>query len=92
MEKKVLIKVDKSEYDLMVTWGKQFVLMAKQGFVVTPKENIQKSQQLLDGFKEEPQQSFESVANMLEEKQKAVNELKNKDHPYGAVGEVFEGE
>ena len=89
MENQVLIKIDKSEYDLMINWGRQFVLMAKQGFIKIDKEEIQKSQQLLDGFESDPKKGFKSVVGMLEEKNKAVGELKHKDHPYG---EVYEGD
>ena len=89
MENQVLIKIDKSEYDLMINWGRQFVLMAKQGFIKIDKEEIQKSQQLLDGFESDPKKGFKSVVGMLEEKNKAVGELKYKDHPYG---EVYEGD
>jgi len=89
MENKVLITINKSEYDLMTKWGKQFVLMAKQGFTKTTKEDIQKSQQLLDGFESDPKKGLESVVTMLEEKNKIVGELKHKDHPYG---EVYEGD
>tara|TARA_Y100001963_G_C6744066_1_gene430602 strand:+ start:342 stop:620 length:279 start_codon:yes stop_codon:yes gene_type:complete len=92
MKKQVLIKINKSEYDLMINWGKQFVLMAKQGFIKVGKEEIQKSQQLLDSFESDPKKGMQSVVKMLEEKDRAVKKLKHKDHPYGAVGEVFEGE
>ena len=53
------------------------------------REEIQKSQQLLDGFESDPKKGFKSVVGMLEEKNKAVGELKHKDHPYG---EVYEGD
>ena len=60
--------IDKSEYDLMINWGRQFVLMAKQGFIKIDRDEIQKSHQLLDGFESDPKKGFKSVVGMLEEK------------------------
>lgn len=64
-----------------------FILMSKQGYVVTDKETIQKAQQVVDKLNKKS-----IPTDMLEDKKEMREELKHKDNPYGKIGEVFGGE
>ena len=92
MSEKILIKLDKSELELIKSWGTQFVLMAKQKFVRADTLEVQKSQQLLDTLADDPSPKMVQLAKIAQEKTELDNDIKYKDHPYAKIGEAYGGD
>tara|TARA_Y100000590_G_scaffold412461_1_gene507452 strand:- start:548 stop:1051 length:504 start_codon:yes stop_codon:yes gene_type:complete len=92
MKEQVILKVDRDEFDLIKKWGTNFVLMTKSGFIHSRKLTMQKSQQLLDGLDKQPNDEIEVLEKIHEEKKQLDRERKNKDNPYGQIGETYGGD
>ena len=96
-----LLKINSEEFELILEWGNQFILMAKRGFISTDQLKIQKSQQLIDGLNNpEKTKQMERLVNtyngQMETRKEINNNLIHKDHPEMTVedqiGEAYGGE
>ena len=96
-----LVRLNKEEFDLVVEWGTQFVLMAKRGFIVMDQLKIQKSQQLVDTVSDpKTTEEMKAIAKLYKnqlEAQKEVNKnIIHKDHPEltidDQIGEAYGGD
>tara|TARA_R100001244_G_scaffold99274_1_gene74058 strand:- start:443 stop:751 length:309 start_codon:yes stop_codon:yes gene_type:complete len=96
-----LIRINPDEYDLILEWGNQFVLMAKRNFIAVDQFKIQKSQQLIDGLTDsEVSNEMGTIAKIYEDQKEARTEVNkniiHKDHPEmtieDQVGEAYGGE
>jgi len=96
-----LVRLNKEEFELVLEWGTQFVLMAKRGFIVMDQMKIQKSQQLVDTISD-PKTSDEMRAisklykNQLEAQKEVNKNIIHKDHPEltidDQIGEAYGGD
>jgi hypothetical protein len=90
MKGQVFLKIDKDEFNLIKKWGNNFILMAKSGFINSRKYTMQKSLQLLDGLDSKtPTTEVRTIEKIHKEKKQLDRERKNKDNPYGQIGEVY---
>lgn len=96
-----LVKLSKDEFDLVLEWGTQFVLMGKKGFIVMDQLKIQKSQQLIDAFDgTQATDEMKAIGKIYMEQlqtQKEVNKnIIHKDHPEltieDQIGEAYGGD
>ena len=87
-----LIQVQSSELDMIKRWGTQYVLMCKQDFIKEDAVVVQKSQQLIDKLESQPEYGIEAIEKIDKEKRELAQDRKNKDNPYGNIGEVYGAE
>ena len=96
-----LIRINSDEYDLILEWGNQFVLMAKRNFISVDQFKVQKSQQLIDGLTDSKvSNEMGTIAKIYEDQKEARTEVNkniiHKDHPEmtieDQVGEAYGGE
>jgi hypothetical protein len=96
-----LIKISRDEFDLILEWGNQFILMAKRKFISTDQFKVQKSQQLIDGLNdpkisEEMERVLNTYNGQMETRKEVNNNVIHKDHPEMTVedqiGEAYGGE
>jgi|TARA_R110000824_G_C15086726_1_gene664963 hypothetical protein len=96
-----LIRINPDEYDLILEWGNQFVLMAKRNFIAVDQFKVQRSQQLIDGLTDSKvSNEMETIVKIYEDQKEARAEVNkniiHKDHPEmtieDQVGEAYGGE
>jgi len=96
-----LVRLSKEEFDLVVEWGTQFVLMAKRGFIVMDQLKIQKSQQLVDTVSDpKTTEEMKAIAKLYQDQLKSMEETNkniiHKDRPEltidDQIGEAYGGD